>query len=58
MTESKSCALKKVQGGGFIGTGISIFFLINRLKEQENITEELKATNQIKWVGKMNNIKN
>ena len=32
--------------------------LINRLKEQENITEELKATNQVKWVGKMNNIKN
>lgn len=32
--------------------------LINQLKEQENITEELKATNQLKWVGKMNNIKN
>ena len=25
MTESKSCASKKVQGGGFIGTRISIF---------------------------------
>lgn len=32
--------------------------LINQLKEQENITEELKAINQLKWVGKMNNIKN
>ena len=29
-----------------------------KLKEQENITEELKATNQLKWVGKMNNIEN
>ena len=26
--------------------------------EQENITEELKANNQLEWVGKMNSIKN
>ncbi len=26
--------------------------------KQENITEELKATNQIEWVRNMNNIKN
>ena len=26
--------------------------------EQENITEELKETNQMEWVRSMNNIKN
>ena len=28
------------------------------MAEKENITEELKATNQLDWVGKMNNLKN
>lgn len=32
--------------------------IIKKLAKQENITEELKATNQMEWVGKMNNIKN
>lgn len=32
--------------------------LMKQFIEQENITEELKATNQIEWVRKMNNIKN
>lgn len=32
--------------------------IISQLVKQENITEELKATNQIEWVGKMNSIKN
>lgn len=32
--------------------------LMKQLIEKENITEELKATNQLEWVGKMNNIKN
>lgn len=32
--------------------------LIKQLAEKENITEELKANNQLEWVGKMNNIKN
>lgn len=32
--------------------------LINQFKKQENITEELKATNQMEWVCRMNNIKN
>ncbi len=32
--------------------------LIRELAEKENITEELKSSNQILWVGKMNNIKN
>ena len=31
---------------------------MNQLAEQENITEELKANNQLEWVGKMNSIKN
>lgn len=32
-------------------------FLMKELAEKENITEELKATDQLKWVGLMNNIK-
>ena len=32
--------------------------IIKQLAKQENITEELKATNQIEWVRNMNNIKN
>ena len=32
--------------------------LIRELSEKENITEELKSSNQILWIGKMNNIKN
>jgi hypothetical protein len=31
--------------------------LILQYKTAEGITEELKATNQMEWVGKMNNIK-
>ena len=31
--------------------------LINELAEKENITEELKSSNQMLWIGKMNNIK-
>ena len=32
--------------------------LMKQFIEQENLTEELKATNQMEWVCKMNNIKN
>lgn len=32
--------------------------LMKQLAKQENVTEELKATNQLEWVGKMNSIKN
>ncbi len=32
--------------------------LMKQFAEQENITEELKAINQLEWVGKMNSIKN
>ena len=32
--------------------------LIKELAERENITEELKSSNQMLWIGKMNNIKN
>ena len=31
--------------------------LMKQFKEKENITEELKAKDQLKWVGLMNNIK-
>ena len=32
--------------------------LIKELPEKENITEELKSSNQMQWIGKINNIKN
>lgn len=32
--------------------------LIKELTEKENITEELKSSNEMLWMGKMNNIKN
>ena len=32
--------------------------LMKQFAEKENITEELKATNQMEWVYRMNNIKN
>ena len=32
--------------------------LMKQLIEKENITEELKVTNQMEWVCRMNNIKN
>lgn len=32
--------------------------LMKQFAKKENITEELKANNQMEWVQKMNNIKN
>lgn len=32
--------------------------LVKKLAEKENVTEELKAENQMLWVQKMNNIRN
>lgn len=32
--------------------------LMKQFAEKENVTEELKATNQMEWVCRMNNIKN
>ena len=32
--------------------------LVKELSEKENVTEELKATDQMLWVRKMNNIRN
>ena len=31
--------------------------LVKKMAEEENIDEELKARNQLEWIGKMNNIK-
>ena len=31
--------------------------LVNQMAEREGITEQLKATNQMEWVGKMSNIR-
>lgn len=36
----------------------SFEILMKQLAEKEKITEELKATNQMEWVGRINNIKN
>ena len=33
------------------------FQLVKQLAEQEGITEQLKAENQMVWVGKMNNVR-
>ena len=33
-------------------------FLIEKMKKEENITEELKTMNQMEWVAKMNGLKN
>ena len=32
--------------------------IITKLVKEENVTEELKANNQLEWVSRMNNIKN
>ena len=34
------------------------FQLVDQMAEQEGITEQLKAENQMEWVRRMNNIKN
>ena len=34
------------------------FQLVKQLAEQEGITEQLKADNQMEWVGQMNSIRN
>lgn len=34
------------------------FWLVKQMAEREGVTEQLKAENQMEWVGKMNNILN
>lgn len=34
------------------------FRLVNHIAECEGVTEQLKAENQIEWVGRMNNVRN
>ena len=34
------------------------FRLVNQMAECEGVTEQIKADNQMQWVGKMNNIRN
>ena len=34
-----------------------LFRLIKQIAEREGVTEQLKADNQMKWIGQMNNIK-
>lgn len=35
-----------------------VFRLVKEMAEREGVTEQLKAENQMKWVGRMNNIRN
>ena len=35
-----------------------LFQLVKQMAKAEGVTEELKATDQLKWVGMMNNIRN
>lgn len=32
--------------------------LVKQMEEREGVTEQLKADNQMEWVGRMNNIRN
>ena len=32
--------------------------LVKQMAEREGVTEQLKAENQMEWVGRMNNIRN
>ncbi len=34
------------------------FRLVKQMAEREGVTEQLKAQNQMEWVGRMNNIRN
>ena len=34
------------------------FWLVNEMAKQQGVTEQLKASNQMAWVGKMNAIRN
>ena len=53
-----SCALRKHLIEIDIQAKEKIKLLIGQLKEGENISEDLKDTNPLEWVGLMNNIKN
>lgn len=53
-----SCALRKHLIEIDIQAKEKIKLLIGKLKEKENISEDLKDTDPLDWVGKMNNIKN
>lgn len=35
-----------------------LFQLVKQMAEQEGITEQLKADNQMEWIGRMNSIRN
>ena len=53
-----SCTLRKHLIEVDLQAKEKIKLLIGQFKEWENISEDLKDTNPLEWVGKMNNIKN
>ena len=53
-----SCTLRKHLIEVDLHSKEKIKLIIGQFKEWENISEDLKDTNPLEWVGKMNNIKN
>ena len=53
-----NCTLRKHLIEIDIQSKEKVKLLIGQFKEWENISEDLKDTNPLEWVGKMNNIKN
>lgn len=53
-----NCTLRKHLIEVDIQAKEKVKLLVKQLAEQNNINEELKATNQMTWVRSMNNIKN
>ena len=49
---------KDADNNVYLIANIRFELLMKQFAKKENITKELKATNQIEWVGKMNAIKN
>ena len=45
-------------GEGVIGVTAMFLRLVKEIAEKENVTEQLKSTDQILWVQKMNNVRN
>lgn len=53
-----NCSLRKHIAKIDLQAKIKVKLLISQFKENENISEDLKNTNPLEWVGIMNNIKN
>lgn len=52
------CTLRKHLVEVDLQTKEKVKLLISQFKEKENISEDLKDSNPLEWIGRMNNIKN